>query len=114
LLEKIPIVSADSPGFVVNRMLNALTVEAARIVEEGVGSKKDVDLGAKFGLGHPMGPFELFDMLDGIPLLVHVLEYMEKELGSRFRPPIWVKNVVKAGRIGRSAGKGFHDYTKEE
>jgi 3-hydroxybutyryl-CoA dehydrogenase len=42
-----------------------------------------------------------------------VLEYMEKELGSRFRAPIWVKNVVKAGRIGRSAGKGFHDYSKE-
>ncbi len=114
LLEKIPIVSTDSPGFIVNRMLNALTVEAARIVEEGVGTEKDVDLGAKFGLGHPMGPFELFDMLDGIPLLLHVLEYMEKELGSRFRAPIWVKNVVKAGRIGRSAGKGFHDYSKEE
>lgn len=113
LLEKTPIVSTDSPGFIVNRMLNALTVEATRIVEEGVGSKKDVDLGARYGLGHPMGPFELFDMLDGIPLLVHVLEYMEKELGSRFRAPIWVKNVVKAGRSGKTAGKGFHDYTKE-
>lgn len=111
LLDKIPIVSTDSPGFIVNRMLNALTVEAARIVEEGVGSKKDVDIGAKFGLGHPMGPFELFDVLDGIPLLVHVLEYMEKELGSRFRAPIWVKNAVKAGRTGKSSGKGFYDYT---
>ncbi len=113
LLDKIPIVSTDSPGFIVNRMLNALAVEAARIVEEGVGSKKDVDIGAKFGLGHPKGPFELFDVLDAVPLLVHVLEYMEKELGSRFRAPIWVKNIVKAGRNGKSSGKGFHDYTKE-
>ena len=112
LLDKIPIVSTDSPGFIVNRMLNALAVEAARIVEEGVGSKKDVDIGAKFGLGHPMGPFELFDVLDAVPLLVHVLEYMEKELGSRFRAPVWVKNAVKAGRIGKSSGKGFHDYNK--
>jgi 3-hydroxybutyryl-CoA dehydrogenase len=88
LLGKVPIVSKDSPAFIVNRMLNALACEAARIVEEGVGSIEDVDTGAKLGLGHPMGPFELFDYLNGIGLLVHVTEYMEKELGSRFRMPV--------------------------
>jgi len=113
LLDKIPIVSKDSPGFIVNRMLNAFVMEACRIVDEGVGSPEAVDAGAKFGLGHPMGPFELFDNLDGIPLIVHVCEYMAHELGDRFRPPIWLKNYAKAGRIGRSSGKGIYDYTEE-
>jgi len=113
LLDKIPIVSKDSPAFIVNRLLNAFTVEAMKIVDEGVGTKEDVDIGAKYGLGHPMGPFELFDALDAVPLLVHVLEYMESGLGDRFRPPVWVKNYVRAGRVGKSTGKGFYDYTKE-
>ncbi len=110
LLGKVPIVSKDSPAFIVNRMLNALACEAARIVEEGVGSIEDVDTGAKLGLGHPMGPFELFDYLNAIGLLVHVTEYMEKELGSRFRIPVWVKNLVRAGRLGKNYGKGFYEY----
>ena len=114
LLGKIPIVSKDSPAFIVNRLLNAFVVEATKIVDEGVGTKEDVDAGAKYGLGHPMGPFELFDALDGLPLLTHVLEYMEKELGDRFRPPVWVKNYARAGRVGKSTGKGFYDYTKED
>lgn len=107
---KVPIISKDSPAFIVNRMLNALVAEAFRIVEEGVGTIEDVDTGVKLGLGHPMGPFELADYLDGLPLLLHVFEYMESELGSRFKVPVWVKNYARGGRIGRSSGKGFYDY----
>jgi len=110
LMGKTPIVSADSPGFIVNRMLNALAVEAARIVEEGVGTIEDVDTGAKLGLGHPMGPLELFDYLSAIQLLQHVTDYMAVELGERFRLPVWVKNLVRAGKVGRAAGRGFYDY----
>ncbi|MDO8723199.1 MAG: 3-hydroxyacyl-CoA dehydrogenase family protein [Syntrophales bacterium] len=110
LMGKTPIVSADSPGFIVNRMLNALAVEAARIVEEGVGTIEDVDTGAKLGLGHPMGPLELFDYLNAIQLLQHVTDYMAVELGERFRLPVWVKNLVRAGKVGRAAGRGFYDY----
>jgi 3-hydroxybutyryl-CoA dehydrogenase len=113
LMGKTPIVSADSPAFIVNRLLNALACEAARIVEEGVGSVEDVDTGAKLGLGHPMGPFELFDFLNGIPLLLHVTEYMAEELGERFRMPVWVKNLARAGMAGREAGRGFYEYTQE-
>lgn len=113
LMGKTPIVSADSPAFIVNRLLNALTCEAARIVEEGVGSVEDVDTGAKLGLGHPMGPFELFDFLNGIPLLLHVTEYMAEQLGERFRMPVWVKNLVRAGLAGRETGRGFYDYSQE-
>lgn len=114
LMGKTPIVSADAPAFIVNRLLNALTIEAAKIVEEGVGTIEDVDTGVKLGLGHPMGPFELFDYLDGIPLVLHVTEYQLKELGERFRMPVWVKNLVRAGLTGRSTGRGFYDYTKKE
>ncbi len=106
---KKPIVSADSPGFIVNRMLNALVVEATRIVQEGVGTVEDVDTGAKLGLGHPMGPLELFDYLNAIHLLEHVTDYMSQELGDRFRLPVWVKNLVRAGRTGRKTG-GFYTY----
>ena len=113
LMGKTPIVSADSPAFIVNRLLNALACEAARIVEEGVGSVEDVDTGARLGLGHPMGPFELFDFLNGIPLFLHVTEYMAEQLGERFRLPVWVKNLVRAGLVGRETGRGFYDYSQE-
>ncbi len=82
-------------------------------MEEGVASAKDVDTAARLGLGHPMGPFELFDALDGVQLFPKVCNSLEQEIGSRFKIPIWVRNLVRAGRTGRSSGKGFHDYTKE-
>jgi 3-hydroxybutyryl-CoA dehydrogenase len=113
LMGKTPILSADSPGFIVNRMLNALACEASRIVEEGVGSVADVDIGARLGLGHLMGPFELFDFLNGIPLLNLVTDYMAEELGERFRLPVWVKNLVRAGMTGRDSGRGFYDYSQK-
>lgn len=113
LMGKTPILSDDSPAFIVNRLLNALACEAARIVEEGVGTVEDVDTGVKLGLGHPMGPFELFDFLNGIPLFLHVTEYMTDELGDRFRVPVWVKNLARAGLTGRETGKGFYDYSQK-
>ncbi|MBU4037000.1 MAG: 3-hydroxyacyl-CoA dehydrogenase family protein [Proteobacteria bacterium] len=110
LLNKTTIVSKDSPGFIVNRLLNALFIEACRIVEEGVGTPHDIDTGLKLGLGHPNGPFELVDNLDAIPLIVHVCEHMSDELGSRFKPPVWIKNYEKAGRVGKSSKKGIYEY----
>ena len=107
LMGKTPIISADRPGFIVNRMLNALFVEAARIVEEGVGTVEDVDIGAKLGCGHPMGPFELFDYLDALPLLEHITDYMAKELGERFRLPAWVKKLVEEGKAGKGIKKFY-------
>ncbi|MBW2216946.1 MAG: 3-hydroxyacyl-CoA dehydrogenase family protein [Deltaproteobacteria bacterium] len=107
LMGKTPIISADRPGFIVNRMLNALFVEAARIVEEGVGTIEDVDIGAKLGCGHPMGPFELFDYLDALPLLEHITDYMAEELGERFRLPAWVKKLVEEGKAGKGIKKFY-------
>lgn len=110
LTGKTAIVSKDSPGFIVNRMLNALVVEAARIVDEGVGTIRDVDIGARLGCGHPMGPFELFDFLNAIPLLEHITDYMAAKLGKRFLLPDWVKDLVREGRTGKNVGKGFYEY----
>ena len=107
LMGKTPIISTDRPGFIVNRMLNALFVEAARIVEEGVGTVEDVDIGAKLGCGHPMGPFELFDYLNALPLLEHVTDYMAEELGERFRLPAWVKKLAEAGKAGKGIEKFY-------
>ncbi|MGV8074091.1 MAG: 3-hydroxyacyl-CoA dehydrogenase family protein [Syntrophobacteraceae bacterium] len=110
LMNKEPIICKDSPAFIVNRILNAIILEACRIVEEGVGSIEDIDKGLELGLGHPMGPFKLIDWMDGIPQVAHVFEYMERELGDRFKSPVWLKNYVRAGRTGKSSGKGFYDY----
>jgi 3-hydroxybutyryl-CoA dehydrogenase len=114
LLNKTAILSADSAGFIVNRLLNAVLCEAARIVEEGVGSVQDVDTGARLGLGHPMGPFQLMDFLNAIPLVGEVLECMKAELGERFNLPVWVKNLIRAGLVGRDSGRGFYDYSRKE
>lgn len=110
LLDKEPIVAEDSPGFIVNRILNALIMEACRIVEENVGSIEDVDKGVELGLGHPMGPFKLIDWGDGIQLITHVCEYMAQELDDHFKPPVWLKNYARSGRTGKSSGKGFYEY----
>ena len=114
LLGKEPILSKDSPAFIVNRILNALIMEACRIVQEGVGTIEDVDKGVELGLGHPMGPFKLIDWGDGIQLVTHVCEYMADELGDRFKPPVWLKNYVRAGRTGKSSGRGFYDYVDKK
>ncbi len=113
LMGKTTILSSDSPAFIVNRMLNAMLVEGAKIVEEGVGTVEDVDTGVKLGLGHPMGPFELIDFLNAIPLVLHVTDYMTEELGDRFRMPVWVKNLGRAGLTGRETGKGYYDYSED-
>ncbi|MFH0812014.1 MAG: 3-hydroxyacyl-CoA dehydrogenase NAD-binding domain-containing protein [Pseudomonadota bacterium] len=111
---KVPIMCKDSPAFVVNRMLNALTKEAILILEEGIASAEDIDTGAKLGLGHPMGPLELFDYLSAIHLLEKVLQYMSEELDPRFKPPRLLKNMVRAGWWGREYGRGFYQYKEGE
>jgi len=111
---KVPIVCKDSPAFVVNRMLNALAKEAILILEEGIASAEDIDAGAKLGLGHPMGPLELFDYLGAIHLLEKVLNYMAEELDPRFKPPRLLKNLVRAGWWGKEYRKGFHQYCEEK
>ncbi len=109
---KTPIVCQDSPAFVVNRMLNALAKEAVLILEEGIATAEDIDTGVKLGLGHPMGPLELFDYLGANHLLDKVLSYMAEELDPKFKSPLLLRKMVKAGWWGKEYGRGFYEYSE--
>jgi len=110
-LGKTAITCKDTPGFVVNRLLVPYMLDAARLLEAGVASAEDIDTAMKLGAGMPMGPFELMDFTGvEISCLVGEIFYgYTKE--SRFAPPGLVRNMVKAGWLGKKTGKGFYDYS---
>jgi 3-hydroxybutyryl-CoA dehydrogenase len=106
-------VKVDVPGFLANRFMIAVAIEAVKLYEQGIASKEDVDKAAKLGLNYPMGPFELMD-LTGIDINYHVMEYFSRELPKeqKWDPPLTVKNMVKAGLLGRKTGAGWYTYNK--
>jgi len=108
-LGKRTIVSADRPGFIVNRTLFPLLVEAMRVLEEGTGSAADIDAGARLGLNHPMGPLELADFI-GLDVCLDILRMLRDGLGERYAPPRVLEELVAEGRLGRKTGSGFHEY----
>jgi len=107
---KDPVALSEAPGFVVNRMLDPITNEAAAILAEGIASKEDIDKAMRLGANHPMGPLELAD-LEGIDIVVASLDTMYRETGLlKFKPhPLLVK-MVRAGKLGRKTGEGFYKY----
>ena len=106
-------VKIDSPGFVVNRMMIASNIEAIRLYEQGIASKEDIDKATKLGLNYPMGPFELMDYT-GLDINYFVMngfhQNLQKEL--KWDPPLSIKNLVKAGMLGKKTGKGWYDHSK--
>ncbi len=109
-MDKTPVrVHKDSPGFIVNRILVPLMNEAAWIVESGDASVETVDSTTKFGLGLPMGAFELADQV-GIDVGYHVLQYMHGELGEAYRPCPLLAEKVEAEELGKKSGVGFYNY----
>jgi 3-hydroxybutyryl-CoA dehydrogenase len=108
---KLPVVvRKDVPGFVANRFLMPMLIEAARLLEEGVASKEEIDLLVRKGIGFPIGPFELGDLI-GLDVGLDVISYMHDELGDPYyAPPRILKTMVRAGRLGRKTGGGFYDY----
>jgi 3-hydroxybutyryl-CoA dehydrogenase len=107
-LGKTPIeVRKDSPGFIVNRILLPMIAEAIKVVEESIATPEEVDKAITLGLNHPMGPFALLDFT-GIDVCYNVLEYFHREFGQpQYAPPQLIKQMVRAGRLGRKSGKGF-------
>ncbi len=104
------IVSADRPGFIVNRMLMPFLGEAMRAYEEGVGSAEDIDAGARLGLNHPMGPLELADFI-GLDVCLGIFEVLSDGFGQeQFVAPEVLRSLVAAGHLGRKTGRGFHVY----
>jgi 3-hydroxybutyryl-CoA dehydrogenase len=79
------------------------------MLQEGVASAEDIDKALKLGLNHPMGPFELVDLV-GLDTRLHILEYLHKSLGEKFRPCPLLVQYVKAGRLGRKSGRGVFEY----
>ena len=112
---KVPVVlEKDVPGFVANRFLMPMLIEAARLLEEGVATKEEIDLLVKKGIGFPIGPFELGDFI-GLDVGLDVISYVHEELGDPYyAPPRILKEMVRAGRLGRKTGRGFYEYTGEE
>jgi 3-hydroxybutyryl-CoA dehydrogenase len=103
----------ESPGFVTSRINVLIGNEAFYLLQEGVASAEDIDKALKLGLNHPMGPFELVDLV-GLDTRLSVLEFLHQRLGEKYRPcPLLVK-YVKAGRLGRKTGKGVYDYRGKE
>jgi 3-hydroxybutyryl-CoA dehydrogenase len=111
-LGKRVIVSADRPGFIVNRILMPLLAEAMRAYEEGTGTADDIDTGAKVGLNHPMGPLELADFI-GLDVCLGVMQVLHEGLGGpQFEPPKVLVELVEAGHLGQKTGRGFHTYPR--
>ena len=99
----------ESPGFVTTRMNALIGNEAFRMLEEGVASAEDIDRALKLGLNHPMGPFELVDLV-GLDTRLSILEYLHRTLGERYRPSPLMVQYVKGGRLGRKKGRGVYEY----
>jgi 3-hydroxybutyryl-CoA dehydrogenase len=103
----------ESPGFVTTRINALIGNEAFAMLEAGVASAKDIDKALKLGLNHPMGPFELVDLV-GLDVRLSILEYLHQSLGEKYRPNTLLKKYVQEGRLGRKTGRGVYDYAERE
>ena len=109
---KTPIRVKDVVGFAVNRLLHAMVIESIRLVEEGVCSPADIDSACKLGLGHPIGPFELWTTRPIRCPRASTKSFI-KAYGERFLPRPLLRQMVAAGYDGRKAGRGWHRYDKD-
>jgi 3-hydroxybutyryl-CoA dehydrogenase len=104
------VTAKDIPGFIVNRLLIPFLNEACFALQESLGSIEDIDQGCKLGLNHPMGPFELADLI-GLDTCLAISEVLHAELGDdKYRPAPLLRQYVAAGWLGRKAGRGFYKY----
>jgi 3-hydroxybutyryl-CoA dehydrogenase len=112
-MSKEVVVVKESPGFITSRINAMIGNEAFYMLQEGVASAADIDKALKLGLNHPMGPFELVDLV-GLDTRLHILEYLHKTLGEKFRPSPLLIQYVKAGRLGRKSGRGVFEYQEAQ
>jgi 3-hydroxybutyryl-CoA dehydrogenase len=99
----------ESPGFITSRVNATIGNEAFYMLLEGVASARDIDTALKLGLNHPMGPFELVDLV-GLDTRLSVLEFLHRRLGEKYRPCPLLVQYVREGRLGRKVGRGVYDY----
>jgi 3-hydroxybutyryl-CoA dehydrogenase len=106
---KETVVVKESPGFITSRINAMIGNEAFFMLQEGVATAADIDKAVKLGLNHPMGPFEMADLV-GLDTRLAVLEFLHRSLGEKYRPAPLLVQHVKAGRLGKKVGRGVYDY----
>ena len=111
-MRKECVVVRESPGFITSRINAMIGNEAFYLLQEGVASARDIDKALKLGLNHPMGPFELVDLV-GLDTRLAILQYLHKTLGEKYRPAPLLVQYVKAGRLGKKVGLGVYEYDVE-
>ncbi len=99
----------EAPGFITTRVNASIGNEAFYMLMEGVASARDIDKALKLGLNHPMGPFELVDLV-GLDTRLSILEYLHRSMGEKYRPCPLLSQYVKAGRLGKKVGRGVYEY----
>lgn len=110
---KETVIIKESPGFITSRINAMIGNEAFYMLQEGIASAEDIDKALKLGLNHPMGPFEMVDLV-GLDTRLHIVKFLHKTLGEKYRPCPLLEQYVKAGRLGRKVGKGVYDYSNEK
>jgi 3-hydroxybutyryl-CoA dehydrogenase len=105
------VVIKESPGFITSRINAMIGNEAFHMLEEGIASAADIDKALKLGLNHPMGPFELVDLV-GLDTRLHILNYLHRTLGDKFKPAPLLEQYVAEGRLGRKTGRGVFEYSE--
>jgi len=106
------VIVIEAPGFITTRINALIGNEAFNMLEAGIASAEDIDKALKLGLNHPMGPFELVDLV-GLDVRLNILEYLHRTLGEKYRPNSLLRQYVQEGRLGRKAGRGVYDYSQK-
>ncbi len=112
-MHKETVVVNEAPGFITTRINALIGNEAFAMLEAGIASAADIDKAVRLGLNHPMGPFEMVDLV-GLDVRLKILEYLHQTLGEKYRPSALLKQYVQEGRLGRKTRRGVHDYTHNE
>jgi len=110
---KETVVVKESPGFITSRINAMIGNEAFYLLQECVASARDIDTALKLGLNHPMGPFELVDLV-GLDVRLSILDYLHQTLGEKYKPCPLLREYVQAGRLGRKSGRGVYEYPQPE
>jgi 3-hydroxybutyryl-CoA dehydrogenase len=103
----------EAPGFITTRINALIGNEAFNMLEAGIATPEDIDKALKLGLNHPMGPFELVDLV-GLDVRLKILEYLHSTLGEKYKPNALLQQYVREGRLGRKSGRGVYDYPREK